>query len=128
MIVWSDVHELMRCFPRSFINQHGEFIAHNKGNQYFTIKNCTGQLDIKCKVLEWFSRGAFKTEPFRTKRLNDEFHEFMLSGINQYLQTNFTYEDMEKIYTYLGNECNHEKTIRFVESDYNFAILQEDEK
>lgn len=126
MITWLNIHELMRCFPRSFINQHGEFIAHDKGDQYFIIKNCTDQLDIKCNVLEWFSRGAYKTEPFASKRLNDQLHRFMLSGINQYLQTNFTYEDMEEIYTYLGNACNHEKTIRFIESDYNFSILHEE--
>ena len=125
MIKVLDIYEFMRCFPGSHINHLGEFVAHEKGNQYFTIKHCGEILDIKCKVLEWFSRGAYKTEPFRTKRLNDEFHEFMLSGINRFLQTDFTYEDMEKIYTYLGNECNHEKTIRFVLSGYNFAILHE---
>lgn len=122
-----DLYKLMNCFPNSIINQHGEFIVHLRANEYFSLNGCENEFDIKCKVLEWFSRGAYKTEPFSTKKSNDVFHEFMLSGINQYLETNFTPEDMCKIYTHLGNACNHDKTIRFIESGYDFAILQEGE-
>lgn len=28
------------------------------------LVDCETELDVKCKVLEWFSRGAYKTEPF----------------------------------------------------------------
>lgn len=115
----------MSCFPRSFINQHSEFIAHEKANEYFILRDCETEFDIKCKMLEWFSRGAYKTEPYRTKKSNDEFHTFMLNGINKYLNTNFTYKDMEQIYTYLGNAVNHTKTMMFVESGYDMQILKE---
>lgn len=122
-----DLYKLMHCFPNSVINQSGEFIAHLKANEYFSLNGCENELDIKCKVLEWFSRGAYKTEPFGTKKSNDAFNKFMLSGINQYLGTSFSSKDFEIIYTYLGNCCNHEKTIRFIESGYDLAILQEGE-
>lgn len=127
MISFDIIQTLMKCFPRSFINEHAEFIAHRKANEYFLLGNCETEIDVKCKVLEWFSRAAFKTEPFKTKRLNDEFHNFMLSGINDYLKTKFTPEDMLLIYTYIGNACNHKKTIRFIESGYDLAILNEEE-
>ena len=26
--------KLVKCFPRSFINQHGEFIAHREANEF----------------------------------------------------------------------------------------------
>ena len=60
----------MHCFPRSFINPNGEFIAHPIANQYFILRDCKSELDVKCKVLEWFSRGAYKTEPYGTKKKN----------------------------------------------------------
>ena len=122
---WNVICRLMSCFPRSFINQHSEFIAHEKANEYFILRDCETEFDIKCKMLEWFSRGAYKTEPYRTKKSNDEFHTFMLNGINKYLNTNFTYKDMEQIYTYLGNAVNHTKTMMFVESGYDMQILKE---
>lgn len=125
MVEWNLVQRLMNCFPRSVINHNGEFIAHMKANEYFILQDCETELDVKCKVLEWFSRGAYKTQPYGTKRMNDEFHEFMLDGINMYLGTEFTEDDMEQIYTYLGNCCNHNKTIRFIESGYDMSVLNE---
>ena len=117
--------ELMECFPNSVITKRYEFIAHTKANEYFNIKDCESKIDVKCKVLEWFSRGAYKTEPFYTKKENEGFHAFMLAGINRYLQTHFTPEDMCEIYTYLGNGINRNKTIRFIKSGYDMAILRE---
>lgn len=121
---WQLIIRLMHCFPRSFINQNGEFIAHLKSNTYFRLTDCKTELDIKCKVLEWLSRAAYKTEPYRRKDKNDEFHAFMLKGINEFLGTQFTAEEMEQIYTYLGNACNHEKTVWFIESGYDMKILE----
>jgi len=121
---WTVAKNLMYCFPYSFVNRSGEFIAHRAANEYFNLENCETELDVKCKVLEWFSRGAYKTEPFSSAVKNDKLHQFMLAGINQYLGTSFTVEDMEIIYTYLGNCVNHSLTIRFVESGYDLELLK----
>lgn len=120
---WEFIQRLMKCFPRSFINQEGEFIAHKDANQYFVLKNCKDELEVKCKVLEWFSRGAYETDPYRTKQKNDEFHKFMLDGINEFLGTDFDTMDIEQIYTYLGCACDHERTIVFIESGYVMSVL-----
>lgn len=84
LISWDIVTKLMNCFPNSVINHNAEFIAHIKSNTYFGLKDCENETDVKCKVLEWLSRPAYKTEPYNTKRSNDEFHRFMLGGINQF--------------------------------------------
>lgn len=97
-----------------------------KENEYIILSDCITEFDVKCKVLEWFSRGAHKTAPFREKA-NILFHKFMRDGINNFLGTDFCVEDMDLIYTYLGNACNHEKTIRFIESGYDMQILRESE-
>lgn len=120
---WELIQRLMNCFTGSSINQYGEFIAHDKSNEYFILKTCKTELDIKCKVIEWFSRGAYKAEPFRSDKANKELRSFMLNGINKFLGTSFTEKDMCVIYEYLGNACNHEKTIRFIESGYDFSVF-----
>ena len=116
--------KLMGAFPKSFINSALEFIAHKESNEWFRLEDCECELDVKCKVLEWLSRGAYKTCPFNSNVKNDRLHNFMLNGINQYLGTNFSNKDMKIIYTYLGNRCNHEKTVRFIESNYDMSILK----
>lgn len=121
---WELITRLMKCFPNSFINHNGEFIAHKKSNTYFILMDCKTELDVKCKILEWLSRSAYKTEPYRRKDKNEEFHKFMLNGVNAFLGMNFTAEDMELIYTYLGNACNHKKTVQFVQSGYDMEILK----
>jgi hypothetical protein len=119
--------KLMRCFPNSFINYLGEFIAHEESNQYFSLNDCKNELDVKCKVLAWFSRAAYKTSPFGEKK-NKKFHNFMIDGINKFLETNFSQEDMELIYTYLGNDVNRTLTIEFINSGYNMELLQKQVK
>jgi hypothetical protein len=124
MVSWEVIQRLCNSFRGSFINGEGEFVAHVKGNQYFILRTCETELDVKCKVLEWFSRGAYKTEPYRSKKKNDEFHAFMINGINQFCGTDFTEDEIEIIYTYIGNACNHEKTIAFIQSGYCIGILK----
>lgn len=114
---------LLNSFPRSYINMHGEFIAHERSNEYFILRNCENDLDIQCKVLEWLSRGACKTEPYKTRRKNKEFNDFMRKGINEFLGTNFSIDEMLQIYVKLGNACNHSRTVEFIQSGYDFDLL-----
>lgn len=116
---------LLSAFPESFINERYEFIAHKKTNQYICLLNCTNIIDIKCKVLEWFSRPASKGKPYNQEWRNRKFREFMLNGINEFLHTDFTEDDMKIIYQYLGNAIDHEKTIRFIESGYDLSVLED---
>lgn len=125
---WELITRLMSCFPNSFINHNGEFIAHAKSNTYFILRDCKTELDVKCKVLEWLSRAAYKTEPYRRRDKNDEFHKFMRGGIIEFLGVHLSESDMEAIYTYLGNACNHEKTVAFVESGYDMSILEQERR
>ena len=114
---------LSAAFPKSFINCDLEFIAHRTANEYFRLEDCETELDVQCKVLEWLSRAAYKTEPFATNRKNKEFHAFMLGGINTFLRTNFTEDDIEVIYQWLGNRVNHPLTVEFVNSGFDMLML-----
>jgi hypothetical protein len=118
--------KLYWAFPDSMINRNGEFIANGPANASFILYDCETELDVKCKVLEWLSRPTYKSEHFDSYIENEHLHETMLNGINVYLGTSFSFEDMETIYTYLGNRCNHPRTLRFIESGYNLSMLEED--
>ena len=128
MVEWNIIKELIKAFPRSYIIATGdgeaEFIAHRESNTYLRLIDCYTEFDVQCKVLEWLSRAAHKTAPFNSDRKNKKFNKFMLDGINNYLGTNFTEDDMDIIYTYLGNRCNHKRTVEFILSGYDMAVLK----
>lgn len=115
---------LLADFDGSFFNERDEFIAHRYSNTYFIFSNCETELDVKCKVLEWLSRSAYKGIPYSQEWRNKKFRKFMLDGINMFLHTDFTFDDMEDIYTYLGNACNHKRTIDFIESGYDMKFFK----
>ena len=129
-MITSDMTEcrnaLLEAFPGSFINERDEFIAHPRTNQYFLLGNCETPEDIECKVLEWLSRAACKTQPYSQEWRNRKFHEFMRNGINAFLDTGFSEDQMLEIYQKLGNAIRHQKTIRFIESGYDFDVLREE--
>lgn len=114
---------LLADFENSFFNQRDEFIAHRYSNTYFIFSNCESEEDVNCKVLEWLSRSAHKGIPYSQEWRNKKFRKFMLDGINMFLHTDFTFDDMEIIYTYLGNACDHNKTLEFVRSGYDMSVL-----
>ena len=121
------VMRLLRCFPRSCILPGGEFLAYNSAsggcNDYFSLVDCATEEDLQCKVLEWFSRPAYKSEPFRSDRKNEEYHNYMLNSINRFLGTRFTPEIIEEVYSKMGNACNHDLTRKFVESGCDLNLL-----
>ena len=119
------VDSLLECFPTSFINDSEEFIAYPRTNLYFGLGTCESLLDVKCKVLEWFSRDCYKAIPFRSHWRNEEYHKLILDRVNDFLGTDFTVEDMGVIYNALGTRINHPLTIKFVESDYDLNVLKE---
>lgn len=120
----NELLRLMRSFPNSFMNQNGEFIAHQEANEYFIVNNMTDDIEMKYKTLEWLSRAAHKGQPFRNAKKNKEFREFMLSGINKFLNTDFDEYQIGIIYQELGNQVNRPLTMKFVESGYDFEVLE----
>lgn len=104
------------AFPKFFINHNLEVIVHPKRNTYFLLKGVETEGDLIAKILEWLSREAAKS-------VSKESQKYHLDGINKFLSTNFSQEDMMQIYTYLGNACNHRKTLLFMMSGFNLDVL-----
>lgn len=128
------IGKLLSCFGRSFINEANEFIClldyrDEDVNSYFRLDNVSNELELKCKVLEYLSRPAFKGftyagQNWKERQIGEEIYEYHLDGINDFLETNFSNADIEIIYTKLGNGCNRSLCIEFIESGYNMQLLR----
>lgn len=115
------LQKLQEAFPKGRFTKEGDFLTYPRLLIGFSPDGTME--DLTSKVLEWLSRPAFKSEPYRTKAANDKLHKYHLDGINSFCETSFTEADIEEIYTYLGNHVDHEKTLRFIRSGYDMAAL-----
>lgn len=113
--------KIRAAFPAAFVNMYNELILIPKANTYIMLNQVRDERDFKAAVLEDCSRNAFKA---CSRKLQDEH----LDGINKLLDTKFTRDDMELIYTYLGNGIQHDLCLRFVASGYDLEVLREYEK
>ncbi len=95
-----------------------ELILVPRSNTYVSISRCCTPDEFKAAIIENCSRLASKgySKPLRKEHLE---------GINKLLDTNFTQEDMEYIYTYLGNGIRHELCMKFVQSGYDLGVIDE---
>ena len=107
--------------PSCFINTSFELIIEPKNNIYFRLEDIETELDFKCKVIAWLSRPS-------CKGVSKAWQKKFRAIVNEYLETDFSEDDMHEIYTYLGNDCNRQKTIKFIESDYDFSVLNKEGK
>lgn len=107
---------VMKHSPKCFINNNYELIVEPENNIYFRLEDIETELELKCKVLAWLSRPS-------CKGVNSYWQKRIRAVVNEFLDTKFTFDEMEKIYTYLGNDCNREKSIKFIESNYDLNIL-----
>lgn len=112
----SIVNRALHIFPKSFINRSNEIILEPRNNVYFRLENVDTELDFKCKMFAWLSRPI-------SKGLNRYWSSKVLNSFNSLLGTNFTKEEMYKIYDRLGNDVNRRLTIRFIESGYDMTLL-----
>ena len=119
------IAKLQRCFPGSYITDRNELIIHPRTNQYIILENIGTEDAIKAKVLEWLSRAAFKTAPYSQEWRNRKFHKYMRDGINAFLDTDFSEDDMELIYTCMGLACDHWLTLMFIDHDMSIEWLKE---
>ena len=127
--------ELVICHPVNPVDICDDFdyrIWHGKGrnvycNYYFRTEDCNSKMDIKCKVLAWWSRAAFKEEP-AGRQASEVIQDYVRRGINEYLGTNFSREDMELIYIYLGNDINRKLCEEFIKSKYDLSLLEKRKK
>lgn len=126
MVSQQVLNDLFGAFPDAIMNRNLEFVAdpNSRVNSYFRLDNCESREDAICKVLEFLSREAYKSLHFKSEWRNQQVYDYHRRGINAFCGTNFTREDIELIYTYLGSGINRQKTLDFIHSGYDMAVLE----
>lgn len=123
--------ELVICHPINPVDIADDFIyrrLYRKGknvycNVYFNAKTCQSKLDVQRKVIEYWSRDAYKTQ-FAGEEVSEIIQDYIRQGINEYLKTDFDRDDMELIYTYLGNGINSKLCEEFIKNKFNLDIIR----
>ena len=64
------------------------------------------------------------TAPWHSGKKNREYHERMLAGINAFLGTSFTEQDIETIYTYFGNAIKSRDAEAFIDGGYDMRFFE----
>ncbi|MBF1078324.1 MAG: hypothetical protein HXL41_06815 [Solobacterium sp.] len=119
-----ELQHLMHCFPEAFINCNNELVFHPQINYSFILDDCHNHRDVKAKVLMWFSRPCCKLIVYKRPKQNDNFHKKMTSMLSEYLGVGLTVEQVMVIYQYLGNGINKDLTYKFIDSGYDFKVLE----
>ena len=114
--IHKDVKRLMQIFQGSFINAYDELILDRKYNIYFNLTDVHNTLDLKCKVLAWVTRPCIKGIPSKNQKV-------FRQRVNEFLVTEFTFEEFETIYTYLGNDIKRELCETFVRCIYDMNVI-----
>jgi len=112
------LEKLFNAFPQAFINNRDEFIIYPKVNTYFLLENIKNDIEVDCKVLEYASRQA-------SKGISEYSREYHFKGIEKYFDDIwFSEEEMNLIYTYLGNGINRKKTLEYLKSSFDISVLK----
>ena len=64
-------------------------------------------------------------EEMKERAFAPAFQKYLFDTYKVLAQTDFSEEDMEQIYIYLGNRCNHAKTLKFIASGYDMSVLKD---
>ena len=120
--------KIMTAFPRSRIEYYvyGGFVIYldEKNMFWFSLEKIESDIELKRRFISAVSR-CYKTEPYRTSKRNIEWQQKHISAFNEALGTKFNDDEIEYIYTYLGNGCNKPIAIKFIESGYDLNILKQ---
>lgn len=121
------VQKAMHLFRGSFINHNNELILIPKFNVYFLLDDVNTEEDFFCKMCEWVSRDCSCAMRYKDSKRLERYWEHITYNFNQVCGTNFSVNDMEKIYAKLGNSCNHFRTVQFVQSGFDLSVLGVDD-
>ena len=124
MKMLKSVQKALKYLKGSFINHNNEIILIPKFNVYTLLDDVYTDNDFKVKLCEWFSRDCCCALRYSQKKRLDRYYRENTEAFNYICGTNFTVEQMEYIYTYLGNGIRHNTAIQFVRRGFNLSLLE----
>lgn len=123
MKMLESVQKALKHLKGSYINHNNEIILIPKFNVYTMLDDVNSDDDFKVKLCEWFSRDCCCALRYCYKKTLDKYYQENTDAFNFICETNFTVEQMNYIYTYLGNGIKHELAKNFVKSGFNLSVI-----
>ena len=123
MIMLESVQKALKHLNGSFINHNNEIILIPKFNVYTFLDDVETDDDFKVKMCEWFSRDCCCALRYSQNKRLERYYQENTDAFNFICGTNFTVEQMEYIYTYLGNGIKHELAKQFVKSGFDLSVI-----
>lgn len=124
MKMLESVQKALKYLSGSFINNNNEIILIPKFNVYTLLDDVETDDDFKVKLCEWFSRDCCCALRYSYKKRLNRYYQENTDAFNFICGTNFTVEQMEYIYTYLGNGIKHELAKKFVKGGFDLSIIE----
>ena len=113
--------KVLPFFPTAKTYKNDELIIEPKNNIYFRIDNVNSDLEFDCKMIEWLSRPAHKG-------LSNYWQNYVRRGLNSYFKKTWSKDNLNIIYTKLGNNVNRELCLKFIIGDLNLSVLNDNER
>lgn len=124
MKMLESVRVALSIFPKSYINHNNEIILIPKFNVYTLLDDVETDNDFKVKLCEWLSRDCCCALRYSQQKRLEKYWQENTDRFNQICGTNFTVEQMNFIYTYLGNGIKHELTKEFVNNAFDITTIK----
>lgn len=125
MRMLESVQKALKHLHGSFINHKNEIILIPKFNVYTVLDDVETDADFYVKLCEWFSRDCCCVLRYSQNKRLYRYYRENTDAFNFICGTNFTVEQMEYIYTYLGNGIKHELAQQFVKSGFDLTVIEQ---
>lgn len=123
MKMLESVKKALKLLNGSFINHNNEIILIPKFNVYTLLDDVNTDDDFKVKLCEWFSRDCCCALRYSQQKRLERYWQENTNVFNLICETDFTIEQMEYIYTYLGNGIKHELAKNFVKCGFDLSVI-----
>jgi hypothetical protein len=123
MKMLESVQKALKRLSGSYINHNNEIILIPKFNVYTLLDDVNTDDDFKVKLCEWFSRDCSCALRYSQQKRLNRYYQENTDAFNSICGTNFTVEQMEYIYTYLGNGIKHKLAQQFVASGFDLSVI-----
>lgn len=117
------VKTALKQLEGSYINCNNEIILIPKYNVYVSLDTVETDEDFLVKLCEWFSRDCCCALRYSQDKRLKKYWQQNTDVFNSICGTSFKIDEMETIYTYLGNSLNRELAKQFVQSKFDLSLL-----
>ena len=115
------IERALDMFDGSFIHRNEELILHKKWNVYFRIEGLESANHFDYKMLSYLS---FYMASHHYKKTSVQCI-WAWNKLNRWFRKDFTYEDLQTIYSRIGVGANSELGISFIESGLDMSVLEQ---